>query len=46
MREAPFATATAAVVNARNTSMIATLPVARVAPSSKLWIEISMVTKT
>jgi hypothetical protein len=40
MREAPFAKATAAVVKARNTSMIATAPVARVAPSSRLWIEI------
>jgi hypothetical protein len=46
MLDAPFARATAAVVKARNTSMIATVPVARVAPSSKLWIEISMVTKT
>jgi hypothetical protein len=40
MREAPFASATAAAVNARNTSMIATVPIARVAPSRRLWIEI------
>ena len=38
--DAPFAKATAAVVKARNTSMTATLPIARVAPSRRLWIEI------
>jgi hypothetical protein len=41
--DAPFAKATAAVVKARKTSMIATVPVARVAPSRRLWIEISMI---
>jgi hypothetical protein len=33
--DAPFAKATAAVVKARKTSMIATVPVARVAPFEK-----------
>src|SRR6516225_7888828 len=43
MLDAPFAKATAAaVVKARNTSMTATVPVARVAPSRRLWIEISI----
>src|SRR5271156_5115043 len=42
MAEAPFANTTAAVVNARNTSMIAAAPIARVAPSRRLWIEISI----
>lgn len=41
MWEAPFASATAAVVNARNTSITATVPVARIAPSRRLWIKIS-----
>jgi hypothetical protein len=35
MAESSFASATAAVVKARNTSMIATVPVARVAPFEK-----------
>jgi hypothetical protein len=39
---APFARATAAVVKARNTSMTATEPVAREAPSRRLWIETSI----
>jgi hypothetical protein len=39
---APFARATAPVVKARNTSMTVTKPVARVAPSRRLWIEISI----
>jgi hypothetical protein len=43
MRLAPLASATAAVVNARNTSMTATVPSARLAPSRRLWIAISMV---
>ena len=34
--------ATAVVVKALNTSMTATVPVARVAPSRRLWIEISI----
>jgi len=42
MIEALFDQATAAVVKARKTSMTATEPVARVAPSSRLWMEISM----
>src|SRR5438552_685763 len=42
MLDAPFASATAAVVKARNTSMTATVPVARLAPSKRLWIEISI----
>ena len=42
---APLANATAAVVNARNTSMTATAtaPVACAAPSSRLPIQISMI---
>src|SRR6516164_1415790 len=36
---APFAKATAAVVKARKTSMTATVPVARFAPSRRLWTE-------
>lgn len=39
---APVTKVTAAVVKARKTSMIATVPVARVAPSRRLWIEISI----
>ena len=42
MREAPFARVTAAVVKARNTSTTATVPAARVAPSIRLWMEISI----
>jgi hypothetical protein len=42
MLDAPFAKATAAVVKARNTSMTATVPVARSAPSKRLWIDISI----
>src|SRR5215469_11867869 len=38
MCDAPLANATAAVVKARNTSMIATAPLACVAPSSRLRI--------
>jgi hypothetical protein len=40
--DAPFVKATAAVVKARKTSMTATAPFNRVAPSSRLWIEISI----
>lgn len=40
--DAPLASATAAVVKARNTSITATVPVARCAPSRRLWIEIFM----
>src|SRR5262245_528626 len=39
---APRASTTAAVVNARNTSMIATDPVARLAPDSRLSMRISI----
>ena len=46
MIEAPFDKATAAVVKARKTSMTATEPVARVAPSRRLWIEISITAET
>jgi hypothetical protein len=46
MLDAPFAKATAAVVKARNTSMTATVPIARVAPSRRLWIEISITAET
>jgi hypothetical protein len=42
MIEAPFDKGTAAVVKARNTSMTATVPFARDAPSRRLWIEISI----
>jgi hypothetical protein len=38
MHDAPFASATATVVKARNT-----VPVARIAPSERLWIEISYI---
>src|SRR5205085_11561096 len=38
MQDALFARATAALVKARNTSMTATTPVARLAPSTKLAI--------
>ena len=40
IREAPFASATAAVVNARKVSMTATVPVAPLAPSNRLRSEI------
>ncbi len=40
IREAPFARATAAVAKARNVSITATAPVAVLAPSNRLWIEI------
>src|SRR5262245_51226919 len=40
--DAPFARVTAVVVKARKTSMTATEPVARVAPSRRLWSEISI----
>src|SRR5262249_43316185 len=40
IREAPFARATAAVVKARKVSITATAPVAFLAPSKRLWIEI------
>jgi hypothetical protein len=43
MLDALFPNATAAVVKARKTSMTATMPVARFAPSSRLWIEIAIV---
>src|ERR1700730_8485058 len=46
IRDALFARATAAVVKARNTSMTATEPVARVAPARRLWIEVSITTDT
>ena len=40
IREAPFARATAAVVKARKASITATVPLAFLAPSKRLWIEI------
>jgi hypothetical protein len=46
IRDAPFAKATAAVVKARNTSITATVPVARLAPSRRLWFEISITSET
>jgi hypothetical protein len=46
MLDAPFAKATAAVVKERKTSMTATVLIARVAPSRRLWIEISIAAET
>src|SRR6266850_4669298 len=40
IRDAPFARATAAVVKARKVSITATAPLAFLAPSKRLWIEI------
>jgi hypothetical protein len=40
IREAPFARATAAAVKARKVSITATAPLAFLAPSKRLWIEI------
>ena len=46
IREAPFAKATAAVVKARNVSITATAPLAILAPSKRLSIEIFIATAT
>ena len=46
IREAPFTKATAAVVKALKVSITATAPLAFLAPSKRLWIEIFIAAAT